>query len=182
MVVDLGTGDGRSVLARATREPGTLAIGVDAAPAAMAEASRRADRGRIANVLFLAAGVEALAGSPLGSTADLVTVTLPWGSLLRGVLGRDEAALAGVAASAVPGGCIEVLASVLPTDGIDGLVSLDGDAGPAIEAAWAGAGMVLTAMRPASTAEVRATGSTWARRLGDRPVWRLDGVRGPSTR
>ena len=96
-IVDLGTGDGR-VLARAAAEPDSLVIGVDAAAAAMAESSRRADRRRMANVLFLADGVEHLVDSPLAGAADLVTVILPWGSLARGILGIDDAALAGSAA------------------------------------------------------------------------------------
>ena len=178
MIVDIGTGDGRAVLARAAAEPATLVIGVDAAAASMAESSRRADRRGPRNALYLAAGVEALASSRLAGTADLVTVTLPWGSLLRGVLGLDEAALGGIVATAKPGGRLEVLASVVPSDGIVGLECLDDAAASAVAEAWRAAGLRLVGMRPATRADMESAGSSWARRLGpDRPVWRLDGVR-----
>jgi methylase of polypeptide subunit release factors len=44
VTVDLGCGDGRAVLAAAAGRPDRLVVGVDASAAAMAEASRRADR------------------------------------------------------------------------------------------------------------------------------------------
>jgi 16S rRNA (adenine(1408)-N(1))-methyltransferase len=178
VIVDIGTGDGRAVLACATAEPASLVIGVDAAVAAMAESSRRADRRGPRNALFFAAGAETLASSPLACAADLVTVTFPWGSLLRGVVGLDGAALRGVAATVAIGGRIEVLASVVPTDGIDGLECLNDAFAPVIADAWQRAGLRLTGMRPASRTDIGAAGSSWARRLGpDRPVWRLEGRR-----
>jgi 16S rRNA (adenine(1408)-N(1))-methyltransferase len=175
--MDLGTGDGRAVLARAMAEPHSLVIGVDAVASAMAESSRRADRRGPANAMFLAAGVEALPDGPLAGVADLVTVTFPWGSLLRGVVGLDAAALAGVAAALRPGGRLEVLASVVASDVLDGLPCLGETAAPRIADAWACAGLDLIEMRPATAAELGAARSSWARRLGDRPVWRLEGRR-----
>ncbi len=136
----------------------------------MAEASRRADRARTADVLFLVAGVEELAGTFLSGVADLVTVTFPWGSLLRGVLGLDGAALAGVASVARRGGRIEVLASVVPGDGVEGFETLDDAAELSVAAAWESAGLRLEAMCPATPAEIAATHSTWARRLGAGPA------------
>lgn len=144
----------------------------------MAESSRRADRRGPRNAVFYAAGAEALAPSPLAGAADLVTVTFPWGSLLRGVVGLDPAALRGVAATLAVRGRLEVLASVVATDGIEGLDCLDARAEPAIRAAWDAAGLRLIGMRPASRMDVEAAGSSWARRLGaGRRVWRLEGVR-----
>jgi 16S rRNA (adenine(1408)-N(1))-methyltransferase len=183
VVLDLGTGDGRAVLARAATSPNDLVIGVDASAAGMAEASRRADRRRIGNAWFLAAGVEALPGSVLAGVADLVTVTFPWGSLLRGVLGLETGALAGVAAVLAPGGAVEALVSVVPSDGIPGIPALCVDHEPAIRAAWAAAGLELSAFEPADPALIAASGSSWARRLRaggtDRPVWRLAASIGP---
>jgi hypothetical protein len=93
-------------------------------------------------------------------------------------MGLDEAALRGVAAVVRAGGRIEGLASVVPSDGMDGMDCLDASAAPAIAEAWRGAGLRLMAMRPAQPDDIAAAGSSWARRLGpDRPVWRLDGVR-----
>ena len=181
MVVDIGTGDGRVVLARAAAEPAALIVGIDASAAAMAGASRRAERRGPVNTLFLAAGVETLETSPLAGRADLVTVLFPWGSLLRGSLGLDDRALCGIASLLAPDGRLEVLASVVPSDGVAGLASLDTTATPAIRRAWSAAGLELVTMQPAEGQEVVSSGSTWARRLGaGRPVWRLEGRRSAS--
>lgn len=59
VAIDLGTGDGRAVLARAAAEPDTLAIGVDASAPAMATASRRAARrDALPNALFVVAAAQ----------------------------------------------------------------------------------------------------------------------------
>ncbi len=182
VVVDLGTGDGRAVLTRASAEPDTLVIGVDAAAAAMAESSRRADRRRMTNVLFLADGVERLVDSPLHEAADLVTVIFPWGSLARGILGFDDAALAGVATVLAPGGRLDVLVSVTPSDHVADLPSLTAAHATTVASVWSAAGLRLMSMTPATDADVAASGSSWARRLRSgggarRPVWRLTGAR-----
>jgi 16S rRNA (adenine(1408)-N(1))-methyltransferase len=59
VAIDLGTGDGRRVLAVAAARPDTLVIGVEANAAGMAEASRRAARrGALPNALFAVAAAE----------------------------------------------------------------------------------------------------------------------------
>jgi len=50
--------------------------------------------------------------------ADELTINFPWGSLLRGVLGHDDAVLAGVAALLAPRGSGSVLFSLTPRDGM----------------------------------------------------------------
>ena len=58
-MLDLGTGDGRHVLAAARARPEVLVVGVDANAAGMAEASRRAARrGAVPNALFVVAAAE----------------------------------------------------------------------------------------------------------------------------
>jgi 16S rRNA (adenine(1408)-N(1))-methyltransferase len=173
VVVDIGTSDGRAVLLRAVAERSALVVGIDAAASAMADASRRADRRGPSNALFLAAGAENLPASPLAGRADLVSVLFPWGSLLRGMVGLDDAALCGVASLLSPGGRLEVLASIVPSDGVGGMASLDAAAEPDVRRAWSGVGLRLTAFRTASAAEIATSGSTWARRLrAGRAVWR----------
>jgi methylase of polypeptide subunit release factors len=59
VAIDLGTGDGRSVLAAAAARPDALVIGVDASAEAMATASRRATRrSALPNALFAVAAAE----------------------------------------------------------------------------------------------------------------------------
>ena len=103
VALDLGTGDGRSVLALAAARPDTLVIGVDANASGMTESSRRASRrDALPNALFAVAAAEQPPG-PLRGLAGALTIQFPWGSLLRGVLGGDDAVLAGVAALLAPG-------------------------------------------------------------------------------
>jgi 16S rRNA (adenine(1408)-N(1))-methyltransferase len=59
VAVDLGTGDGRYVPHAAAERPETLVIGLDANAAAMADASRRAQRrSGLPNALFVVAAAE----------------------------------------------------------------------------------------------------------------------------
>jgi 16S rRNA (adenine(1408)-N(1))-methyltransferase len=165
----VGTGDGRAVVAIARRRPEAVVIGLDPVASAMAEASRRAARraarGGLPNAMFVAAAAER-PPAELAGRAGLVTVTLPWGSLLRGMVGRDDAVTAGVASLVRPGGSIQVL---LAPDGRDiaalaGPLAIEGEAA-AIGDAWARAGVRLVELRPAADREIAETGSTWARRL-----------------
>jgi tRNA G46 methylase TrmB len=74
--------------------PRTLVIGVDTSAAGLNEVSRKARRAGIDNAVFVAAdATEAL--HLLGGRVDVLTVTLPWGSLMQRVLeGEREFALA----------------------------------------------------------------------------------------
>jgi 16S rRNA (adenine(1408)-N(1))-methyltransferase len=168
LAIDLGTGDGRAVLARATAEPRTLALGIDANAASMIESSRRAARserrGGRPNALFVVAAAEA-PPAELASVAEDLTITLPWGSLLAGVLGRDERVAAGVASLVAPGGQVRSIVSTASCDGRD-LPTLDDRLAGVIADAWVAHGLTLVAFRPATADELAGTHSTWARRLG----------------
>ena len=168
MAVDLGTGDGRHVLATAARQPETLAIGIDANAAAMADSSRRAwRRDALPNALFAVAAAEQPPPA-LHDLAGSLTVNFPWGSLLRGLLGADDAVLAGVARLMAPGAEGTVLLSVVPRDGMPPVPPR-----ASLEAAYDRQGLELTEMRRATPEEVAASGSSWAKRLRagrERPV------------
>jgi hypothetical protein len=83
VVLDLGTGDGRAVVARAREEPAALVIGIDASAAGMAESSFRADRplqkGGTPNAIF-AVGAAERPIDELRGRADELTIVMPWGS------------------------------------------------------------------------------------------------------
>lgn len=158
-------------------------IGVDANAAAMAESSLRAarsgSRGGLANALFVVASAESPPGGIL-RRADLVTISFPWGSLLRGTLGLDAAVAAGISAIVADGGTVEGLVSVMDRDVVAlGTRPLMASDGAAISSRWADHGLELAAFEPASAEDVAASGSTWARRLragrspSERSAWRL---------
>ena len=188
MIIDLGTGDGRAALALAQAEPTTLVIGVDADAASMAETSRRAARaaarGGRPNLLFVAAAAESPPAELIG-LADAVRILFPWGSLLRGVLGRDDRIVRGIAALARPGAMVTAAISVTPADGVGNIRELDAATIADLQRELRTAGLRLTGSSRLDREEVRATRSTWGRRLlgagGDRPVWQLEFVLEPQS-
>ena len=164
MVVDIGTGTGQAVLRRARREPRTLVIGVDAEPGAMADASRKAAanvaKGGLPNALFLVESAERLAGC-LAGRADLVTVVLPWGSLLRGILDADEVIVLGLREILRVNGELLLFLSEIDRSQVDALVSRF-------------EGFEPIEVREATESDAAALSSGWARRLGipgSRPAW-----------
>ncbi len=95
----------------------------------------------------------------------------PWGSLLRGVLGDDDAVLAGMAAMLAPSGEGSVLLSVIPRDGVPAVPPID-----ELEAAYERHGLSVVESRCASAEEVASSHSSWAKRLkaaASRPVTKL---------
>jgi 16S rRNA (adenine(1408)-N(1))-methyltransferase len=165
------------VLAAAAAEPDRLVVGVDASAPAMAEASRRAarrpGRGSLANALFVVAAAERLPPE-LDGLADLVTVHFPWGSLLRGVLGADPGLLGGLARLLRPGGRVRLLVSSTTRDRGAGVAPLTEAGLGGLTGAWAGHGLDVTRVRPATAADVAAAHSTWGKRLDAgrrRPAW-----------
>lgn len=153
------------MLRRARAEPETLVIGIDAEAAAMRAAARRAAaapaRGGVANALFLVEAAERLPGT-LDGRADLVTVALPWGSLLRALLGPDADVLARMAA-------------LLRADGELVLLLTDELVDPC---RYSEAGLQPVQCRAATAADVERLSSAWGKRLGatrrrSAKVWRF---------
>lgn len=173
------------MLAAAAREPGTLVLGLDASAARMAEASRRAAgparTGGLANAAFILAAAEAPPPELCGAAAR-VTVLFPWGSLLRGCVGGDARVAAGVAGLVARGGTLELLLAPSARDGLQAVPLEPGALAAAARSAFEPFGLDMELARPASEAEIRASGSTWARRLrsqrpADRAVMLLRLVR-----
>lgn len=182
--MDLGTSDGRAAIALARREPAALILGLDADAARMAESSLRAARsprkGGLPNLWFAVAAAERPPDELCGRVDEL-SILFPWGSLLRGVLALDSAAAAGIAGLLAPCGRAHALVSVAERDAAaTDLRPLTVEDGGAIGRRWAAFGLELAAFEPATTDEIRASGSTWGRRLlagrstPDRLVWRLE--------
>lgn len=170
--MDLGTGDGRAVLARAAADPDSLVVGLDASASGMADASRRAARARLSNVVFVAADALALPDA-LAGFADELTITLPWGSLLHAAVTADPRLVRLVRA----GGRIELLVSASAADSATGLARVDP---AALAEAYRATGVGGIRVRPATIADIRAAGSSWGKRLlqggrggRDRQLWLL---------
>jgi hypothetical protein len=170
-------------------DPRAFVIGIDASASAMAEVSRRAARaaatGGQANVLFAVAAAERPPAELIGRV-DLLLVTMPWGSLLRGVLALDDGAAAGIASLLRPWGELAAIVSVTERDGLD-VAGFETEAfAEDLARRWAAHGLRIDAAETAGEDDIVATGSSWARRLSagrSRPAWRLMATRvEPATR
>jgi 16S rRNA (adenine(1408)-N(1))-methyltransferase len=120
-------------------------------------------RQKIANVLFVVARVED-APCELDGVADRITISFPWGSLLRGAVRADPSVLVPLARLAKPGAPIEALLSVADRDGASDVTPEDLDRIGIQRGAFAEAGLVLEHVRDASKEECART--TWGKRLG----------------
>ena len=119
--------------------------------------------------------------------ADEVRILFPWGSLLRGVLGVDERVARGIASLARSGGRVSAIVSVTTRDGLDGIASLEPYELGGIAEAARRTGLRMTGTRQLDAEAVRATRSTWGRRLlsgaATRSIWRLEfATDAPSTK
>jgi 16S rRNA (adenine(1408)-N(1))-methyltransferase len=151
----------------------------------MAEASRRAARspakGGLPNARFVVAAAE-VPPRDLVRRVDRLTIHFPWGSLLRGVLARDEAVASGIAALLMTDGELAALLAPAGRDVLRDLPTVTTLLEPLctddLRRRWAGHGLQLVEARAAAVDEVDEARSTWARRLRagrdpERPVARL---------
>ena len=143
-------------------------IGLDPVAAAMAESSRRAAgrarRRGLPNAVFVLGTAESPPAELVGLAAR-VTVRFPWGSLLRGCLGADAGVAAGLASLVGPGGVLELLLAPADRDGLADLPTEPGAVVAAAMRAFGPLGLRLADGRVATDEEIRASRSTWARRL-----------------
>lgn len=144
----------------------------------MAEASRRAaapaKRGGLPNAIFLAAAAEVLPG-PLAARADHVTIALPWGSLLRGLLKADQPLIRGITQLLRADGNIQILISTTDRDAAADafVVASEADA-VSLATRLGSAGLQIVECRPAGRSDVDRLSSGWGKKLGipeRRPAW-----------
>ncbi len=112
VTVDLGAGDGRFAYRYATAHPERFVIGIDPVAENLrelsAKAARKLARGGLPNVLYVVASVEQLPPELRGIAGEIF-VTLPWGSLMRGIILADPAVLDGIASLARHGAELRIV-------------------------------------------------------------------------
>jgi 16S rRNA (adenine(1408)-N(1))-methyltransferase len=172
LVVDLGTGDGKHVLAVARARPDALVVGLDAGPEAMRRTAARAAakpvKGGTPNALFVWSAVEQW---PEGLTGiSEVHSLMPWGSLLRALVRPEEVVLREVAASCRPGASFLVTLNLHAWRPAVPEVGETPEPTPSsaltdLAPAFARAGWQLTSAHYAEAAEVAALGTSWTKRL-----------------
>lgn len=174
VVVDLGTGDGRYAYAIAGVHPDWLVVGIDALDEPMGEtaarAARKPARGGRPNVVYVHSSVES-PPEELCGVADEVTVLLPWGRLLEGIVLGEPDVIAGIAAIARPGAAVvvvlngEIWDDSLPVRFAHLPVPTPGYVAESIAPGFAAAGITVGTARYLDADEAAALPTTWARRL-----------------
>lgn len=92
VVVDIGTGDGRFIFKSAAKNPQNFYIGVDPAQKQLEIYSKKANKNKITNCLFVLGSIEHFP-TELKGVADSVYVILPWGTLLKALIAAEQAVL-----------------------------------------------------------------------------------------
>ena len=174
-VVDVGTGDGRYAYAVASAHSDWLVIGIDALDEPMGEiaykAARKPAKGGRPNLVLLHTSIEN-APQALNGIADELTVLLPWGRLLEGIVTADPAVFGALARLVRAGGVVrvtlngEIWIDSLPERFADLPVPDPQYVDTVIAPAFAAAGVECTPARILTAEEAHALPTTWARRLG----------------
>lgn len=108
VVIDLGTGDGRFVYKSALEDEGTLYIGIDPSEKQLEIYSKKANRKKLKNVLFVLGSIEQLPDE-LNSIADKIFIILPWGSLLEAIVRPTKESVENLVSMLKKEGDIEIL-------------------------------------------------------------------------
>jgi 16S rRNA (adenine(1408)-N(1))-methyltransferase len=177
VTIDVGAGDGRWSYRYASAHAERFVVGIDPVAENMrelsAKAARKPERAGLPNVLYVAASIERLPHE-LHGVADEIFVTLPWGSLMRGIILGDDAVLAGLASLATDGATLQI---VLNTRIFDDPVPLDvrnlpdvtpDYVGETLAPAFARHNITITEARYMDADEVAAIETTWAKKLSHR--------------
>jgi hypothetical protein len=177
VVADLGCGDGKRSLRLAVADPAALVIGIDAETTRLGRALAAARRHRLANLFFLAWSMDRPLPALAGRCAE-ISVIMPWGSLLDGVLGANEEVLGNVLALGQPGAVLDAVINCRPWDAPDALdKKLASTPEPteerisALRRQYAAVGWQLDPLSPRDPAawltdrQARDLGSSWASRV-----------------
>jgi 16S rRNA (adenine(1408)-N(1))-methyltransferase len=177
VTVDLGAGDGKFAYRYALDHQSRLVIAIEPVRENVRESSAKAakkpERGGAPNALYVAGSIEQLPAE-LAGVADEILVTLPWGSLMRGIILADAQVLAAIASLGRAGARVRIVLNTrifddpVPVEARD-LPDLAPDyARTTLAPAFGSAGMRIDEARWLTPEEVAELGTTWAKRLSHR--------------
>lgn len=172
LLVDLGTGDGKHVLAVARRRPDALIVGVDAGPDAMRKTAARAAakpaKGGVPNAVFVWAAVEDLPAE--FTDINEVHCLMPWGSLLRAFVEPNTQVLRGVAERCRAGAdfllTLNLHAWRPPVPEVGDTAEPTPDSVAELAATYAAAGWRIDAADYLDAIGIAELGTSWTKRLG----------------
>jgi 16S rRNA (adenine(1408)-N(1))-methyltransferase len=177
VTIDVGAGDGRWIYRYAAAHPERFVIAIDPVAENMRELSakvaRKPERGGAANALYAVASIEHVPDE-LRGIADEIFVTLPWGSLMRGIILGDDAVLAGLASLARDGATLRIVLNTrifddpVPLDVRDLLELTPDYVRDTLTPVFARHNIAITETRFMDADEVAAIETTWAKKLSHR--------------
>jgi 16S rRNA (adenine(1408)-N(1))-methyltransferase len=170
-VADLGCGDGKRALRLATADPAAVAVGVDAETTRLDRTLATARRRRLSNLFFLTWSLDRPLPALAGKFTN-VSVIMPWGSLLDGVLGTDEQVLVNVLTLGRQSADLDMVINCRPWTAPDALdKKLASTPEPteerlaAMRRQYSACGWQLGVPSWLTDDEARALGSSWASRV-----------------
>ena len=113
VILDLGTGDGRFVFKNALKNKSTLYIGLDPAEKQIQIYSKKSNRRRLNNALYVLGSLENLP-EELYSTVNKIFINLPWGTLLEKIVKSNEIYIEELSTILKKDGDIEIIFGYLP--------------------------------------------------------------------
>jgi len=113
VILDLGTGDGRFVFKNALKNKSTLYIGLDPAEKQIQIYSKKSNRRRLKNALYVIGSLENLPDE-LYSTVDKIFINLPWGTLLEKIVKSNEIYIEELSTILKKDGEIEIIFGYVP--------------------------------------------------------------------
>jgi 16S rRNA (adenine(1408)-N(1))-methyltransferase len=113
VVLDIGTGDGKFVYKSALKDKNTLFIGMDPVERQLRTYSKKSNRKRLENALFVLGSIDSIPPE-LFSRIDKIYINLPWGTLLENVAKGNEDFVEKVYALLKKGGLLEIIFGYLP--------------------------------------------------------------------
>ena len=153
--LDIGCGDGRAALQLARSRPDTLVVGSDICLANLVRQTRKAPR----NLVFIE--VDATQPPPeLIGRFDSISIHLPFGSLLRGLMSGDHQRLSDILSPVKPGGSVELLINESAVRSTFGNV----ESMPALAAI--ANHLTHATVTTKTNVELRHCPSRWAKRIG----------------
>lgn len=171
VAVDVGCGDGKYALRLAQRDPDRLVVGIDPETTRLERTLATARKRRLANLLFLGWSMDASL-PVLVHAVDEIHVVMPWGSLLDGVLGGNDAVLSHVLELGRRGATYDAMVNCRPWDAPESVdAKLASTPVPTEETlvklaeVYAQHGWRLDEPHWLDEGEARAVGSSWVSRV-----------------
>ena len=174
VLIDIGTGNGRYPYLYAKNNPNSLAIGIDPAGDNMIEYSvksqKKTSKGGLNNVLYCVSAIESIP-EEFANIGDIITVNLPWGSLLEGIVKAETIVLNAIATMAKKNCSFRAIFSYTE---LHELGEIERRALPELSASYIEntltpyyhkAGIEITVVKKFSNEDLRKLNTLWAKKL-----------------